>query len=1100
MLTSVDGVGDVTVNVWDDDELTSTTVGYGTPAAAKTSYTYNELGQQVSETDPDNNTTTLVYNALGMVLSTTNALGQTTTSTYDKAGNVTSRVTPDGRSELYTYDGDRLVKETWLNADGSVVDVLTYTYDNDGNMLTATNNAGTYTMTYDGNRLASITNPFGVTLSYTYDENGNVTSVADSLGGLTTYTYNANGQELTQSYQDANTQLLIVFTYDLAGNRTSETRYHDLVGKKLSGSTVYGYDGNELVSQTDFDKDGKVLNSYNYGYDLAQRLASKTENGVTTPYGYDTTSQLVQSGGNVYAYDPNGNRNMPGYVIGPNNELLSDGTWNYLYDLNGNRIKKVNIATGETFSYAYDNNNELTSVTDSNAKGKVLLTDSFTNDVFGQRIAETVVKGNTTTITQSVYDRGQDILDLNATTTKSKPTPSDLNLRYIHGVNADELLAQITADPTLYWMLTDRQGSVRGVTNTSGKVVGTQTYDAYGNIIVSSLPVKEANYGFDGYQWDSQIGLALPDESERPYEPMRDLWIAPDPTGLAAGPNPYEYEGDSPTNGTDPTGTGEPGGSSQSQDARAERQRLVGLPKSADRDYYLGYFDGSQGFPQVPQSAATASGITNASRYEEGFKAGYKVIEPQILQAQLVALQAIRIQKNKEAAANQFPIDLQKDELTWDDSWETQRTVLFAARQGAPGADDQYPVLRELLKLLRKNDISIGPDPLTAGLLLDKSTGRIRVSPKVFFQVEKALSRPPAQKRSETETAVLEALVSGKKPIRIGLVDGKLAAEDIIRIGGGVGTEQVIEQPGFWASIVPVSGHIREAQSHEALGDQLEANVHYVLAVWDVTLVPAAVRGVGKAGAWGLAKLGGKEAASEAPAAAAESARALEEFAEVFGEAATEAPGDVIRFRSTYQGGPYPAGRFGRGGTLWDADAAYRSGQVRAERLIHEAGRRLGVDVRTLADEIVYIPGADAPFFTVQNGRRILALNERAVTGADESLRLLKATHEVGHARVYNNPAAFGGPLTYEAEEVLVEKPQPATHSPLNLSPSVAKLGHLRKRLAGRSRAATTSGSAVTKTTGSKTQCESFHRNCTFDGSRATCHQEGHSIGYEARA
>jgi hypothetical protein len=41
------------------------------------------------------------------------------------------------------------------------------------------------------------------------------------------------------------------------------------------------------------------------------------------------------------------------------------------------------------------------------------------------------------------------------------------------------------------------------------------------------------------------------------------------------------------------------------------------------------------------------------------------------------------------------------------------------------------------------------------------------------------------------------------------------------------------------------------------------------------------------------------------------------------------------------------------------------------------------------------------------------------VYGADESLRMLKAGHELGHAHVYANPALGG--MTYEAEEVFVE-------------------------------------------------------------------------------
>jgi hypothetical protein len=73
-----------------------------------------------------------------------------------------------------------------------------------------------------------------------------------------------------------------------------------------------------------------------------------------------------------------------------------------------------------------------------------------------------------------------------------------------------------------------------------------------------------------------------------------------------------------------------------------------------------------------------------------------------------------------------------------------------------------------------------------------------------------------------------------------------------------------------------------------------------------------------------------------------------------------------------------------------------------------------------LVDEIVYVPGAKAPFFVEQNGRRILGLNERAVFGTDESLRTLKAAHELGHAEVAGTPG-MSGALSYEAEEVFVE-------------------------------------------------------------------------------
>ena len=56
----------------------STTVGYGTAAAATTSYTYDGNGNVASETDPDSNVTSYTYNANGQVLTETTPLGTTT--------------------------------------------------------------------------------------------------------------------------------------------------------------------------------------------------------------------------------------------------------------------------------------------------------------------------------------------------------------------------------------------------------------------------------------------------------------------------------------------------------------------------------------------------------------------------------------------------------------------------------------------------------------------------------------------------------------------------------------------------------------------------------------------------------------------------------------------------------------------------------------------------------------------------------------------------------------------------------------------------------------------------------------------------------------
>ena len=122
------------------------------------------------------------YDDSGNVLTTTTPLG-TTYNTYDAAGNLVKTVDPDGREIDNGYDGNLLTETVWYNADGSVNNEFSYSYDGDGNLLTASDFAGVVTMTYNGDQLLTRTDPFGKTLTYGYNAAGNVASEADSLGG-----------------------------------------------------------------------------------------------------------------------------------------------------------------------------------------------------------------------------------------------------------------------------------------------------------------------------------------------------------------------------------------------------------------------------------------------------------------------------------------------------------------------------------------------------------------------------------------------------------------------------------------------------------------------------------------------------------------------------------------------------------------------------------------------------------------------------------------------------------------------------------------------------------------------------------------------------
>jgi YD repeat-containing protein len=201
------------------------------------------------------------------------------------------------------------------------------------------------------------------------------------------------------------------------------------------GVTAYSYDdaGNRLTT-----------------VDAVGRLASQTNDGVTTVFGYDATGQLTADGVKNYTYDPNGNRTIAGYVTGVDNELLSDGTWNYTFDAMGNTTTKVNIATGETWTYGYDLNNRLVRAVDRQASGTLIQAATYEYDGLGDRIQESVTANGVTTVTNYAIDAAGNVwADLDGNNGNA------LETRRLFLGGADQMFARISATGKAAWYLTD---------------------------------------------------------------------------------------------------------------------------------------------------------------------------------------------------------------------------------------------------------------------------------------------------------------------------------------------------------------------------------------------------------------------------------------------------------------------------------------------------------------------------------------------------------------------------------------------------------------------------------------------------------------------
>src|SRR5262249_7075209 len=153
------------------------------------------------------------------------------TYAWDSASNLTSQTDRLGRHRNYSYDADNQVTgEAWLN--GAATDnLLTYTHDADGNVLTARDLHSAYTYTYDPlDRMTEQQGPWGATLSYTYDPNSNVVGLRDNLGGTTTSTYDALDQLTSRQFYDSGsaTAVRLDQTWTARGQLAGVSRYSDL--------------------------------------------------------------------------------------------------------------------------------------------------------------------------------------------------------------------------------------------------------------------------------------------------------------------------------------------------------------------------------------------------------------------------------------------------------------------------------------------------------------------------------------------------------------------------------------------------------------------------------------------------------------------------------------------------------------------------------------------------------------------------------------------------------------------------------------------------------------------------------------------------------
>jgi len=271
---------------------------------------------------------------------------------------------------------------------------------------------------------------------------------------------------------------------------------------------------------------GGVSTVYEYGYDVAGRLAAVKENGVTV---------------STYDYDANGNRITAVTRAGTfqgfydlQDRMTKYGGADYTYTANG-ELKTKTDAAGTT-TYDYDVFGNLRSVTLPDGMRIEYVIDA-NNRRIGKRVNGALVQG-------FIYnDQLEPIAELDGA--------GNVIARFVYA-SKGHVPDYIIKGGVTYRIISDHLGSVRFVLNAAdGAIAQRIDYDEFGNIVNDTNPGFQP-FTFAGGIYDLHTRLTR--FGARDYDAHTGRWTSKDAILLQGGVNVYEYTDNDFINNKDITG------------------------------------------------------------------------------------------------------------------------------------------------------------------------------------------------------------------------------------------------------------------------------------------------------------------------------------------------------------------------------------------------------------------------------------------------------------------------------------------------------------------------------------------------------------------